>query len=220
MFSGIITDLGKVGGLRRDHDGLMISIVAPGLPPDTRTGDSIAVNGVCLTARELEADRFIADVMPETTRATTLGDLRPGDPVNLEPALRLGDRLGGHLVTGHVDAVGRVTARRDEENALLLTISLAPNLSRYVVLKGSIAVDGVSLTVARCDRSSFQISIIPHTAELTTLGGKRPGDPVNLETDLFGKYVARLWDENGPPPGLRPGAGGPSEGRHGRIRRR
>lgn len=199
MFTGIIEETGRVAGLRRGRESLVLSVRAGRVLEGTRVGDSVAVNGACLTVRTLEGDRFTADVMHETVRATTLGDLRPGDPVNLERALRLGDRLGGHLVTGHVDGVGRVRRREERENAFVLEIAAPPEVVPYLVPKGSVAVDGVSLTVAGCGRDAFEVAVIPHTAALTTLGRRRPGDRVNLEADLIGKYVARLWEASGRP---------------------
>ncbi len=205
MFSGIVEETGKVAEVRRGRESLVLTIRARLALEGTRVGDSIAVNGVCLTVRALQGDAFTADVMAQTVRATTLGELRPGDPVNLERALRLGDRLGGHLVTGHVDGVGRILRREPRENSTLLEISLPPELAPYLVPKGSVAVDGVSLTVAALRPASFEVALIPHTAAVTTLGRRRPGDRVNLEADLFGKYVARLWEAAGLP---RPGAPG------------
>lgn len=158
-------------------------------------GESLAVNGVCLTVREMTGSIVVADVMPETARATTLADLRPGDEVNLERALRLGDRLGGHLVTGHVDGVGTVRSRRREGNALLLEVGAPPAVARYLVPKGAVAVDGVSLTVASRRADGFTVSLIPHTLAVTTLSALRPGDRVNLEVDLVGKYVIQYLQE-------------------------
>ena len=163
-----------------------------GLARELDEGDSIAVNGVCLTATAIEDGRFVADVMPETLRRSSLGPLGPGDRVNLELPLRPADRLGGHVVQGHVDAVGEVAAMRDEGNARLITIAAPPELLRYVVEKGSIAVDGVSLTVATLDERSFTVSLIPETLARTTLGEATPGRRVNLEADVLAKYVERL----------------------------
>lgn len=197
MFSGIIEETGQVADLRRGRDSMVLTVRARRVLEGTRVGDSIAVDGVCLTVRTLEGDRFTADVMHETLRATTLGEMKPGDPVNLERALRLGDRLGGHLVSGHVDGTGRVLRRREGDNAFTLEIAVPEGFAPYLVPKGSVAVDGVSLTVARCGHDRFEVAVIPHTASVTTLGRRRPGDRVNLEADLIGKYVARLWEASG-----------------------
>jgi len=158
----------------------------------TKLGDSIAVNGVCLTVTALLPDGFTADVMPETLRRSGLGALRPGDGVNLERAMPADGRFGGHIVSGHIDGLGRITAFRREENAVWITVAASPSLLRLVVEKGSIAIDGVSLTVAAVGDGDFQVSVIPHTAKETVLLDKQTGDPVNLETDIVGKYVARL----------------------------
>jgi len=154
-------------------------------------GDSIAVNGVCLTVTTFDSNAFNADVMAETLAQTNLGELLPGDRVNLERALRLGDRLGGHLVSGHIDGVGAITKKDKHDIATLLTISAPPAVMRYIIKKGSVAIDGTSLTVVEYEQTSFVVSLIPHTAHVTVLGSKKPGDRVNLEGDLIGKYVER-----------------------------
>jgi riboflavin synthase len=155
-------------------------------------GDSIAVNGACLTAVKVETKDFEVDVAPETLARSTMNHVKVRDRVNLERALRLGDRLDGHLVTGHVDGTGKVTARQSAGNAVLFTFEASGSLCRYIVEKGSVAVDGISLTVNTCDQKGFQVSIIPHTGEVTTLGLRKVGDLVNIETDLIGKYVERF----------------------------
>lgn len=198
MFSGIVAELGQVAGLRRGRESLVLTVRGGRVVAAAEIGASIAVNGVCLTVTELAGDAFTADVMAETLRATTLGSLRVGDPVNLEPALRAGDPVGGHLMTGHVDGVGTVRTRREGDGSFLLEIETPPGFDRYLVPKGSVAVDGVSLTVVGCAPGRFTVSIIPHTASRTTLGRRRPGDRVNLEADHFAKYVVKLWDEEGP----------------------
>ncbi len=193
MFTGLVAGTGTVRRVDRDGDGARIEI-ATGLARELREGDSIAVNGVCLTAVGLCAgERFGADVMHETLRRTSLGSVAAGSPVNLELPLRASDRLGGHIVQGHVDGVGTVAAVREEGLARLLSIATGESdLLRYVVQKGSIAVHGVSLTVARVDERGFDVSLIPETLERTTLGGAAAGARVNLEVDVVAKYVEKL----------------------------
>ncbi|ABO50609.1 riboflavin synthase, alpha subunit [Desulforamulus reducens MI-1] len=159
---------------------------------DTRIGDSIAVNGVCLTATTFGEGVFVADVMAETLAKTNLRDLRPGSQVNLERALRLGDRLGGHMVSGHVDGVGTIAGKEKHDIATLITIQAPPQVMKYIIKKGSIAIDGTSLTVVDFEGDKFQVSLIPHTAHATVLGNKKIGDSVNLESDVLGKYIERL----------------------------
>jgi len=187
MFTGLVSHLGTIGSL----DGGRIVVSTP-LGADLGEGDSVAVNGVCLTATGVRPDGFTADVMEETLRRTALGSLGPGAPVNLELPLRAADRLGGHFVQGHVDGVGTVASLEDEGFARLVEIEADPGLMRYVVEKGSIAVDGVSLTVASLGEGTFGVSLIPETLERTTLGRASPGDSVNLEVDVLAKYVERL----------------------------
>jgi riboflavin synthase len=191
MFTGLVADLGVVVSVDRSLDGARLTFESA-LAPELKEGDSIAVNGVCLTAVGLCAPRFGADVMEETLRRSALGELEPGGRVNLELALRASDRLGGHVVQGHVDGLGVVGALRDEGFARVVTVEAGPDVLRYVVEKGSIAVDGVSLTVARIDDESFDVSLIPETLERTTLGEAAVGRPVNLEVDVFAKYVEKL----------------------------
>ncbi len=192
MFSGIIEVVGKVRSVRSDGGGARISVDAGSLLEGVRNGDSIAVNGACLTVVAFEGQVFEADVSLETLRRTNLGSLQSGDGVNLERALALGDRLGGHLVTGHIDGMGRIRSRRADGESIWLTVEAPPEVMRYVVHKGSVAVDGISLTVADCDGETFSIAIIPHTSERTMLTDKQDGAPVNLEADLIGKYVEKL----------------------------
>lgn len=190
MFTGIVEEKGIVRSIRKGaRSALEIEASFAGF---LQAGESVAVSGVCLTVTETDKGAFSADVSPRTLEVTTLGSLKRGDAVNLERALALGDRLGGHLVTGHVDGVGRVLRSRRQEGALLLTIDAPPEVSRYLVERGSIAVDGVSLTAFNVKGSRFEVSIIPHTAAVTTLGAKRSGDLVNLEADLMGKYAERF----------------------------
>lgn len=192
MFTGLIESLGTLQELQRGAAGGKVTI-ATGLPlTEVRIGDSIAVNGACLTVIALGTGRFSADVSTETLECTTLGSLSRGAAVNLERALRLGDRLGGHLVTGHVDGVACITERIRQGNAWRLSCRLEPLLARLLVAKGSVALDGISLTVNAVGEDSFSVMVIPHTLEQTTLAGCQIGDRVNIETDLIGKYVARL----------------------------
>ena len=191
MFTGLVEGLGRVRHLDADGDGARLEVETP-LARELRAGDSIAVNGVCVTAVAPDADRFQADLMAETLRRSSLGPLGAGDPVNLELPLRAGAPLGGHMVQGHVDATGEVASVRDEGRARIVRIECAPDLLRYVVEKGSIAVDGVSLTVAGVDQSGFSVSLIPETLERTTLGSAAPGRVVNLEVDVLAKYVEKL----------------------------
>ncbi len=192
MFTGIIEEMGTVKALRREAGAARISLSAATVLDGTALGDSICVNGVCLTVVERGKNEFSADVAVETLRVTNLGELKAGARVNLERALQLSARIGGHLVSGHVDAVGRLREKRDEGNGWRIFFDAPETVLRYVIKKGSIAIDGISLTVADVDRAGFSIAMIPHTARLTTLGFKAAGDSVNLEADIIGKYVERL----------------------------
>jgi riboflavin synthase len=191
MFTGLVQDLGTVAGLERSDDGVVIRI-ATGLAGELSDGDSIAVNGVCLTATAVDGDSFTAEVMNETLARSSLDGADAGARVNLELPLRASDRLGGHVVLGHVDGGGTVTDVTQDGFARRLTIEASPELLRYVVFKGSIAVDGVSLTVADLEDRSFTVSLIPETLERTSLGGATRGTTVNLEVDVLAKYVERL----------------------------
>lgn len=196
MFTGIIEELGTVKSISVRSESARIQIAARKILTDIRLGDSIALNGVCLTVTSFTPQGFTADIMPETLRRTSLLELKPGQQVNLERALALGGRLGGHLVSGHIDGTGRILGRVLEENAVVLWISAPAEILRVIVSKGSIAVDGVSLTVADVSHDAFSVSLIPHTAEQTTLGARVPGEMVNLENDLIGKYVERFLTIN------------------------
>jgi riboflavin synthase len=187
VFTGLVADKGTV---RSVHDGRLE--IETALGAHLAPGDSVAVNGVCLTAVEPHVDGFAADVMPETLRRSSLGPLGPGAEVNLELPLRAGDRMGGHVVQGHVDGTGKVSSVREEGNARVVEIGAEPELLRYVVEKGSIAVDGVSLTVSAIGDDSFEVSLIPETVERTTLGTAEAGHTVNLEVDVLAKYVEKL----------------------------
>ncbi|MBI2563392.1 MAG: riboflavin synthase [candidate division NC10 bacterium] len=192
MFTGIIEAIGTIRGYSPRADGARAVIGAGPLAEGLRVGDSIAVDGACLTVTSLKGGGFACDLSAETLARTTLRTLRVGARVNLERPLRLGDRLGGHLVTGHVDAVGQVADRVPQGDGEFVRFRFPPDLAPLLVMKGSIAVDGISLTVAELGRDTFGVALIPHTLHHTTLGGKRVGDPVNLEADLLGKHVARL----------------------------
>lgn len=192
MFTGIIEEIGKIKGISRGNRSVTLEVEAEKVLENTNVGDSIATNGVCLTVTSMTNRSFRADVMPETMRRTTLGSLKAGDRVNLERALCLNSRLGGHLVAGHVDGTGKIVGMERDDNAVWITISAGPELLKYILEKGSIAVDGVSLTVAYVDRTVFKVSVIPHTQEETTLTSKRTGDVVNLENDMIARYVEKL----------------------------
>jgi len=202
MFTGLVETMGKVNELRLLGRRNQLVIEEPGIAQQVKLGDSVAINGVCLTVVQCEGDRLIFEVMPETLRKTNLRSLTRGDYVNMERALAMGDRLGGHLLTGHIDGVGQVSARRTEGNAIIFTIHAPEEVTSLLVEKGSVAVDGISLTVGDLEPKGFWVSIIPHTLENTVLQHRRPGDKVNLEADLIGKYVLRYLKR--PAPG-RPG---------------
>jgi riboflavin synthase len=197
MFTGIIEGLGVIRDTRTVGGGRRIGVDAGFDLGDTAVGDSIAVNGVCLTAVTVAGTRFEADASPETLTRTTLGDLKGGSRVNLERALRFTDRLGGHLVTGHIDGTAVMRDKKRVGNADIITIGVDPELSAYMVAKGSVAVDGISLTINRCGRDFFEVSVIPHTAAMTTIGFRLPGDRVNIETDIIGKYVKHFLTAGG-----------------------
>lgn len=192
MFTGIVEELGHVTELIDLGDSVRLSVHGPMVAEGARRGDSLAVNGVCLTVVEAMGDGFTADVMRETLDRSSLGSLAPGTPVNLERPMRVDGRLGGHLVQGHVDGTGTIIERTSSEHWDVVRVSLPRDLARYIVHKGSVTVDGVSLTVASVTDDSFTVSLIPTTLELTTLGRKQLGDPVNLEVDVVAKYVERL----------------------------
>ena len=188
MFTGLIEEQGRV--LTPPRNG-KLSLAASKVTEGLALGDSIAVNGVCLTVSAFSGQRFTADVMPETLHRSNLGELRTGSLVNLERALPATGRFGGHFVSGHIDGVGSLLSVRPEGNALIFSIRAAPELLRGIVEKGSVAIDGISLTVVEVTETLFSVSVIPHTAAVTTLAGQRPGDRLNLETDMIGKYVLR-----------------------------
>jgi riboflavin synthase len=198
MFSGIVEAIGTVGALTATGPGRRVRIVTA-LAAGMAVGDSLAVNGVCLTVVSAASGAVEADVGPETLRVTTMGSLRPGQRVNLERAVALGGRLGGHLVQGHVDSVATIAAVRPAAGSVWLTVAFPPALAPYVIPKGSVAVDGVSLTVANLDAATFDIQMVPYTVQATTLGERRPGETVNLECDMIGKYVVRMMELSRPP---------------------
>jgi len=197
MFTGIIEELGTVQRLKRSSNSSEISIQASKVLEDVKLGDSIAINGVCLTVTSFDREHFTADMMAETLAKTNLKDLGNGQRINLERAARLGDRMGGHLVQGHVDAVGTIVEQRIVDIAIIFRIKVPEEILDYIVAKGSIAIDGISLTVVSVLVDSFTVSIIPHTAKMTTLGFKKPGDTVNLEADIIGRYVEKLLKRSG-----------------------
>lgn len=197
MFSGIVEEMGVVKSLVRGLDGTRLSVLAGTILKDLQLGESVSVSGACLTAAEVGETAFAVDVSVETLGVTTLGTLAAGAAVNLERALKLNDRLGGHLVTGHVDGTGILRERTQAGNTLLLTLEVPEPILRYCIPKGSITVDGVSLTINSVSENGVSVAIIPHTAKVTTLGIKQPGDAVNLESDLIGKYVERLLQNSG-----------------------
>jgi riboflavin synthase len=193
MFTGIIKAMGKVAAIERRGGDVRLSVHSAAMPFSSYAiGESIAVNGVCLTAVALEDDSFATDVSTETLDVTVLGDLGVGDAVNLEPSLALGERLGGHLVSGHVDCVGSVVTRNEEARSVRFGIELPDEYARYVAKKGSVTVDGVSLTVNEVSRNRFSVNIIPHTAEATIIGSYTVGTRVNIEVDLLARYIERL----------------------------
>jgi riboflavin synthase len=197
MFTGIIEELGKVVAIEAQPDAKRITFEGATVTSDVSRGDSIAVCGACLTAVELEPGRFTADVMNETLRLTNLGDLTVGDPVNLERAMNATTRFGGHMVLGHVDGVGTVVSREPSENWEWVRVSIPEELAKYVVLKGSITIDGISLTVNEVNGNVLGFSLIPETLRLTTLGSKQPGDRVNIEADVMAKHIERLLEARG-----------------------
>jgi riboflavin synthase len=192
MFTGIVRELGRVASIEGGAGGVRLELDAPGTAPAVGLGDSVAVNGCCLTVVATDGGRLAFDAVPETLARTTLGRLQPGDAVNVEPALRAGDALGGHFVQGHVDGVGRVRSAEPEGEGLRVLVEAPPEILRYCVEKGSITVEGVSLTVAELGDGAFAVALIPHTLAETTLSGLAPGREVNLEVDVLAKYAERL----------------------------
>ena len=196
MFTGIIEETGKIESVANGNKSAIITIIADKVLKGTKIGDSIAVNGVCLTVTSISGNKFTADVMAETIRRSSLGTLKHGSKVNLERAMAADGRFGGHIVSGHIDGTGVIRSLEREDNAVWVEIETPDKLLIYIVEKGSIAIDGISLTVAKLTDDSFSVSVIPHTGEETTLLAKKPGDIVNLENDIVGKYVERLMNFN------------------------
>jgi len=192
MFTGIIEGLGTITGIQSSGKGSSFSLTADFSLEGTRIGDSIAVNGACLTAVQVGGNQFKVDVAPETLSLTNLGQSKVGERVNLERALSLSGRLDGHLVSGHIDGTGTIKSRQNMGNAIIVSFAIPEAIAYYMIRKGSVAVDGISLTINDCQSNSFSVSIIPHTAALTTVGFKKLGETVNIETDMIGKYVERF----------------------------
>ena len=194
MFTGIIEGLGAISAIRSAGRGKRLTIESDFDLDQTKIGDSICVSGACLTAVKIDRRNFEVDISPETLQMTTFSQARVGERVNLERALRLSDRIDGHLVSGHIDGIGQIRQRETLGNAIIVTIEVAESMARYMIVKGSVAVDGISLTINTCSPDSFSVSIIPHTADLTTIGFKNKRDPVNIENDMIGKYVERFMN--------------------------
>jgi len=192
MFTGLVEELGKVKQIVRGTKSVRLSVFGSKILDGVKLGDSIAVNGTCLTVVDFSRDWFTADVMPETVDRTALAALKAGDTVNLERTLRVGDRLGGHIVSGHIDGIGTILTKEQNDNAIIVRIGAGPEVMRYIIKKGSVAIDGTSLTIIDFGADWFTVSLIPHTAARTTVGLKIVGEPVNLEADMIGKYVEKL----------------------------
>ncbi|NTW71434.1 MAG: riboflavin synthase [Eubacteriaceae bacterium] len=201
MFTGLIEESGKILDIKRGALSARVTIQGNKVLENVRKGDSIAVNGICLTVTDFTNQNFSVDVMPETIRMSSLGSAQRGSKVNLERALRLGDRMGGHIVSGHIDGTGIVIASQREDNAVRIKIEAKPEIMKYIIAKGSIALDGVSLTVADISDTWFEVSIIPLTGEETNLLGKKSGDRINIECDQIGKYIERLMQFGKDQPG-------------------
>ena len=202
MFSGIVEEMGAVQAIEKNLAGAKFSILASTILNDLQVGDSVSVSGACLTATTIEDQSFLVDLSTETLNCTNFGTITVGTPLNLERAMKLNARISGHLVTGHVDGIGTLRVREQDGNAIYVTVEASEDIMRYCVSKGSITMDGISLTINSVTEHSFSVAIIPHTAKVTTIGLKQVGDVVNLETDLIGKYVERLLQANGTFPPL------------------
>lgn len=194
MFTGIIEEIGTLKSINRSSNSAVLTIIAKTVLEDVHLGDSIAVNGLCLTVIRFDEESFSADIMPESLKRSSIGSLKIGSKVNLERAMALGGRFGGHIVAGHIDGIGRISSIRKDSNAVWYTIKTDAEILKYIVEKGSVAIDGISLTVAAVESDSFSVSVIPHTAENTILPTKKTGDIVNLENDCIGKYIEKLMN--------------------------
>lgn len=192
MFTGIVEEKGKITGIKKSASSIVLTIQAKRIFDDLQLGDSVATNGVCLTVTDIKGDSFMADVMHETVKKTNLKDLKSGDYVNLERALTLSSRIGGHFVSGHIDGIGKIASIKKDDIAHIYTIETSEDICRYIIKKGSIAIDGISLTVLDVQKDSFSVSIIPHTMEHTILFDKKVSDTVNLENDMMAKYIEKL----------------------------
>ena len=199
MFTGIIEEIGTITQVQTKSNEVTVKIGAKTILEDAKIGDSIAVSGPCLTVRELDKDAFVADISEETCRRTTLRSCKAGTQVNLERSLRLGDRLGGHLVLGHVDEIATITGLEREGTSSLMQITVSEKVKPYIAYKGSVAVDGVSLTIANVSGNTFEVALIPHTLQVTTLGEKQTGDIVNIEVDVMARYIETLMQNKHPP---------------------
>ncbi|RKU25528.1 riboflavin synthase [Candidatus Poribacteria bacterium] len=199
MFTGIIEEIGKISQIQPQSGGVTVKINAHTILEDTKIGDSIAVDGPCLTVRVLEKDGFVADISEETCRRTTLRSCKVGTQVNLERSLRLQDRLGGHLVLGHIDEVATISGWKHEGTSVIMEVTVGENVRPYIAYKGSIAVDGVSLTIANVLENRFEVALIPHTLQVTTFGEKQVGDAVNIEVDVMARYVETLMRNQATP---------------------
>ena len=199
MFTGIIEEIGAITEAHPQSSGVTVKIKAETVLADAKIGDSIAVDGPCLTVRDLEWGAFVADISEETLRRTTLRSCKVGTRVNLERSLRLGDRIGGHLVLGHVDEIATISGWKNEGTSSIMQVTVSPKVKPYIAYKGSIAVDGVSLTIADVSDNKFEVALIPHTLQVTTLGDKRSGDIVNIEVDVMARYIETLMQNQVPP---------------------
>jgi riboflavin synthase len=192
MFTGIIEEIGKIAAIKRGSKSSQLQIQGKKIFEDLKIGDSVAVNGVCLTATSIDGNKFWADVMNETLQRSSLGDLKVNSTLNLERAMSANGRFGGHIVSGHIDGTGKILSIKKDDNAVWYKVEASPNVMRYIIEKGSITIDGISLTVAKVEKNNFSVSIIPHTLRETTLASRSIGSIVNLENDIVGKYIEKF----------------------------